>query len=70
MPAKVVKCDPQVIIGNPERITTSHIERFNLTTRRSVRRMAKLTNAFSKKLENLKSAVALQIAYYNFCRVH
>jgi hypothetical protein len=70
MPATVVKCDPRPIIGNPGRITTSHIERFNLTTRMCVRRMARLTNAFSKRLENLKAAIALHIAYYNFCRIH
>ena len=58
------------ITGNPGQITTSHIERFNLTTRMAVRRMARLTNAFSKRLENLKAAIALQFAHYNFCRVH
>lgn len=70
MPATVVKCDPQIIAGNPGRFTTSDIERFNLTTRMAVRRMARLTNAFSKRLENLKAAIALQFAYYNFCRNH
>jgi IS1 family transposase len=69
-PARVVKCNPQPMIGKPERITTSHIERFNLTTRMCVRRMARLTNAFSKRLESLKAAIALHIAFYNFCRVH
>ena len=70
MPATAVRCDPQTITGNPERITTSYIERLNLTTGMCVRRMARLTNAFSKKLENLKAAVALHFAYYNFCRIH
>lgn len=66
MPATVVKCDPQTITGNPEKITTSHIERFNLRTRIAVGRMERLTNAFSKRLENLKGALALHIAVKNF----
>jgi hypothetical protein len=53
-----------------ERICTSHIERQNLTMRMQIRRLTRLTNAFSKKLENLRAAVALHFAYYNFCRVH
>jgi hypothetical protein len=55
---------------DPERICTSHVERQNLTIRMSMRRMARLTNAFSKKWENLQAAYALHFAYYNFCRVH
>jgi len=60
------------IFGNPdpEKVSTSHIERQNLTVRMSMRRMTRLTNAFSKKWMNLKYAYALQFAYYNFCRVH
>jgi hypothetical protein len=53
-----------------ERICTSHIERQNLTMRMHIRRLTRLTNAFSKKWENLNAAVALHFAYYNFCRVH
>ena len=49
---------------------TSYVERQNLTMRMAIRRFTRLTNAFSKKLENLKAAVALHFAYYNFCRVH
>ncbi|MGD0231109.1 MAG: IS1 family transposase, partial [Syntrophorhabdales bacterium] len=49
---------------------TSYIERSNLTMRMQIRRLTRLTNAFSKKLENLKAAVALQFAHYNFVRVH
>jgi hypothetical protein len=49
---------------------TSHIERQNLTVRMSMRRMTRLTNAFSKKWLNLKWAYALQFAHYNFCRPH
>ncbi len=52
------------------RICTSHIERQNLTMRMQMRRFTRLTNAFSKKLENLKAACALHFAHYNFCRVH
>jgi hypothetical protein len=53
-----------------ERICTSHVERQNLTMRMQIRRLTRLTNAFSKKWENLKAAIALHFAYYNFCRVH
>jgi transposase-like protein/IS1 family transposase len=55
---------------DPSRISTSHVERFNLTMRTSIRRMTRLTNAFSKKLENHRAAISLSIAYYNFCRLH
>jgi hypothetical protein len=53
-----------------ERICTSHIERQNLTMRMQIRRLTRLTNAFSKKWENLRAAIALHFAYYNFCRIH
>jgi hypothetical protein len=55
---------------DPDLICTSHVERQNLTIRMSMRRMTKLTNAFSKKWKNLKAAYALHFAYYSFCRVH
>lgn len=55
---------------DPERICTSHVERQNLSIRMGMRRLTRLTNAFSKKWTNLKAAYALWFAYYNFCRVH
>ena len=63
---------PTVIDGRPDRryISTGYIERQNLTIRMQSRRFTRLTNAFSKKLENLKAAVALHFAHYNFARVH
>lgn len=71
-PAEVIKAVPVIQWGNPaaERISTSHVERQNLTVRMSVRRLTRLTNAFSKKWENLKAALALHFAFYNFCRIH
>jgi IS1 family transposase len=55
---------------NPDRISTSYVERQNLTVRMQCRRFTRLTNAFSKKLRNHKAAVALYVAHYNLCRVH
>jgi len=55
---------------NPERICTSHVERQNLNIRTAMRRFTRLTIGFSKKWENLKSALALYFAYYNFVRIH
>ena len=55
---------------DPRHISTSYVERSNLSLRMHLRRFTRLTNAFSKKLDNLKAAVALYIAWYNFCRVH
>jgi IS1 family transposase len=71
-PAEVIKAVPTPIWGrpDPERISTSHVERQNLTMRMMMRRLTRLTNAFSKKWENLRAALALHFAYYNFCRVH
>jgi IS1 family transposase len=59
-------------MGNPEdkHISTSYIERQNLTMRMSMRRFTRLTNAFSKKLANHAAAVSLHFMYYNFCRKH
>ena len=71
-PAKFAGSRPVPQFGNPERarISTSHVERQNLTMRMMIRRLTRLTNAFSKKWENLHAALALHFAYYNFCRVH
>lgn len=58
--------------GKPKRkhVSTSFVERQNLNMRMNVRRFTRLTNAFSKKIENLEFAVALHFMYYNFCRIH
>ena len=70
--AHVVAAIPTPITGDPDfsRISTSHIERTNLTVRMHLRRFTRLTNGFSKKLANLRAAVAVFVAWYNFCRVH
>ncbi len=71
-PAECTGCKRKTIIGTPnkKRISTSHVERQNLTMRMQIRRLTRLTNAFSKKWENLWAALCLHFAYYNFCRVH
>jgi transposase-like protein/IS1 family transposase len=71
-PPEVVETVTKVIIGSPEghRICTSIVERSNLSIRTSVRRMTRLTNAFSKKWGNLKAMLAIYFAFYNFCRIH
>jgi IS1 family transposase len=71
-PPEVINAIPVPRFGRPDRqrISTSHVERQNLTMRMCIRRLTRLTNAFSRKWENLKAALALYFAYYNFCRVH
>lgn len=71
-PTKVVSVRRDLVIGNPnpEYISTSHVERFNLSVRMHLRRFTRLTNAFSKSLAHMTAAVSLFMAYYNFCRVH
>jgi IS1 family transposase len=69
---EVTSIDRRVVAGRPEMdlISTSHVERLNGTTRNHVKRLARLTYAFSKKLEYFEAAVALHFAYYNFVRTH
>ncbi|MFI4976104.1 MAG: IS1 family transposase [Caulobacterales bacterium] len=69
-PAEVISITTRAVVGRPRQISTSYIERQNLTLRMQQRRFTRLTNAFSKKLENHCAAVALYAAHYNFCRVH
>jgi IS1 family transposase len=71
-PAEVVKVGKTVVSGMPDvnRITTSHVEEQNHTLRMHCRRLTRLTNGFSKKLENFEAAIALNFAYYNFCKTH
>jgi IS1 family transposase len=71
-PPPVTAVRKTVISGNPDEefISTSLVERQNLTMRMHVRRLTRLTNAFSKKLDNFKAAVALHFAYYNFVKIH
>jgi len=71
-PVEVVKVERTIVSGMPDvsRITTSHIESQNLTLRMHCRRLTRLTNAYSKKFENFQAAVALNFAYYNFCKTH
>lgn len=71
-PPDLVKTQKLVIVGNPKKslISTSHVESQNLTVRMHCRRLTRLTNAFSKKLENLQSAVGLHFGYYNFVKIH
>jgi IS1 family transposase len=71
-PGECIGAETVVMAGNPDPryISTSYVERQNLTMRMSIRRFTRLTNAFSKKLENHCHAVAIYFSYYNFCRVH
>lgn len=71
-PAKCTGVEKKRIMGDPKMrlVSTSYVERQNLTMRMGMRRFTRLTNAFSKKIENHTAAVAIHFAYYNLCRPH
>ncbi|MBI2963404.1 MAG: IS1 family transposase, partial [Deltaproteobacteria bacterium] len=71
-PPECVGVDARVISGDPDphHISTSYVERQNLNLRMGMRRFTRLTNAFSKKIENHAHMVALYTVWYNFCRIH
>jgi IS1 family transposase len=71
-PAECLGCETKIISGSPkiQHISTSYVERQNLTMRMGMRRFTRLTNGFSKKIENHFYAVAIHFMHYNFCRVH
>jgi len=71
-PAKIIETKNSVVSGlpDPKHISNSYVERQNLTMRMSMRRFTRLTNGFSKKVENLAHAVSIHFMYYNFARIH
>ncbi len=71
-PAVCISCESRNVTGtpDPQHISTSYVERANLTMRMNMRRFTRLTNAFSKKVENHAASVALYMMHYNFGRVH
>ncbi len=71
-PAECVDTRQEIIVGDPDErfISTSYVERHNLTMRMSMRRFTRLTNGFSKKFDHHCYALALYFTYYNFCRPH
>ena len=71
-PASIRGCSTNIVNGNPnpKHISTSYVERQNLTMRMSMKRFARLSNGFSKKIENHAHSVTLHFMYYNFARIH
>jgi hypothetical protein len=71
-PPELISIEKTWIMGNPveKEVSTSYAERQNLTMRMNIRRLTRLTNAHSKKLENHKHAISLYFMHYNFCRKH
>jgi hypothetical protein len=71
-PGECIGTETVFVTGNPDpnHVSMSYVERQNLTMRMSMRRFTRLTNAFSKKLENHEHMLAIYFLYYNFCRVH
>ena len=71
-PAKYAGSKKETIMGGPDmrHVSSSYVERQNLTMRMGMRRFTRLTNGFSKKAENLTHAVSLHFMYYNFARIH
>ncbi len=69
-PAAVVAVERQAVMGEPEHISTSYVERSNLTLRMQSKRFARLSNGFSKKIDCHLAAVGLYVAFYNLCRTH
>lgn len=71
-PAECIECIHKTVSGRPDpnHVSTSYVERQNLSMRMGIRRFTRLTNGFSKKIENHAASVALYFMHYNFCRVH